>query len=224
MTNCISDAAGAHALSRRALLLSGAFMLSGCVTGRDAPVSPTGFGSEVASIYGPKTDGDVQLPAIELSEIDPRFLRREVSYDGPERPGTIVVNPRERYLYFVQPGGRAARYGVGVGKEGLAFRGEATIQRKAEWPGWVPTPAMIAREPKRYGPYAGGLPGGLGNPLGARALYLYRDGKDTYYRLHGTNEPASIGHSVSSGCIRLLNQDIIDLYDRTSLGTRVVVI
>lgn len=224
MTNCISHAAVARVLSRRALLLSGAFTLSGCVTGRDTPVSPALTRIEAASIYGPITDGDVQLPAIELSEIDPRFLRREVSYDGPEQPGTIVVDPRERYLYYVQSGGRAVRYGVGVGKEGLAFRGEATIQRKAEWPGWVPTPAMIAREPKRYGPYAGGLPGGLGNPLGARALYLYRNGRDTYYRLHGTNEPASIGQSVSSGCIRLLNQDIINLYDRTSIGTTVVVV
>ena len=123
----------------------------------------------------------------------------------------------------MRPGNTATRYGVGVGREGFAFRGEATIRRKAEWPRWVPTPDMIAREPKRYGPYAGGLPGGLGNPLGARALYLYCDGRDTYYRLHGTNEPASIGQAVSSGCLRLLTGHH-GPHSRTPLGTRVIVV
>lgn len=227
MTNGFTDAAAALAFSRRAFLLSGAFALAGCAGRSNAPSAGlplSGVTAEQIAMYGPQRDGAVELPGIDLSEIDPRFLRQEVAYAGREQPGTIVVNTAERHLYLVRPGGRAVRYGVGVGKEGLAFEGGAIIQRKAQWPGWTPTPSMIAREPERYGPYAGGLPGGIGNPLGARALYLYRDGKDTYFRLHGTNEPTSIGHSVSSGCIRLFNHDIIDLYNRTPVTTRVVVV
>jgi lipoprotein-anchoring transpeptidase ErfK/SrfK len=118
----------------------------------------------------------------------------------------------------------AMRYGVGVGREeGLNFRGTATIARKAAWPGWTPTANMIRKQPERYADLAGGLPGGLNNPLGARALYLYRNGRDTHFRLHGTVEPYTIGQSVSSGCIRLINQDIIDLYNRVPTGTKVVV-
>ncbi len=228
MNNCISDAAGAAMLSRRAFLLSGTLALAGCATGpnRPGPIASAlpGPAGQYAAIYGAMDDGGVEIPAIDISEIDPRFLRQEVAYTSRYPAGTIVVDPHERFVYLLRGGGRAMRYGCGVGKAGLAFQGEAVIQRKAHWPGWTPTPSMIAREPERYGPYAGGLPGGLGNPLGARALYLYRDGRDTYYRLHGTNEPQSIGHAVSSGCIRLFNQDIIDLYDRTPPGTRVVVV
>ena len=118
---------------------------------------------------------------------------------------------------------RDRRYRVGVGKAGFAFTGNATIARKAEWPGWTPTPNMLKREPEQFGPYASGLEGGLGNPLGARALYLYRGGRDTYYRIHGTNEPSTIGRSVSSGCIRMFNQDVIDLENRVPVGAKVVV-
>ena len=120
--------------------------------------------------------------------------------------------------------GRAVRYGVGVGRQGLALKGNAYVGRKAEWPSWTPTPNMIRREPERNLKYAGGMPGGLNNPLGARALYLYRNGNDTMFRLHGTNQPQSIGHAMSSGCIRMLNHDIIDLYERVPVGARVVVI
>jgi lipoprotein-anchoring transpeptidase ErfK/SrfK len=117
------------------------------------------------------------------------------------------------------------RYGVGVGREeGFNFEGQATIARKAEWPDWRPTPDMIAREPERYGPYRDGMPGGPDNPLGPRALYLYRNNKDTLYRLHGTIEPWTIGTMVSSGCVRLINQDVIDLYRRVPVGTKVVVL
>ena len=118
----------------------------------------------------------------------------------------------------------ALRYGCGVGKAGFDYQGIAVIGRKAAWPRWTPTPNMIKLEPKRYGPYAGGVEGGLHNPLGARALYLYRDGRDTLYRIHGTNEPDTIGHSVSSGCIRLFNQDIVDLHRRVPVGTSVTVL
>jgi lipoprotein-anchoring transpeptidase ErfK/SrfK len=166
-----------------------------------------------------------EVPAVDLSQVDARFLRREVAYATREQPGTIVVDPGARYAYLVLERGRAIRYGVGVGKqEGFNFEGAATIARKAEWPHWTPTAAMIRREPERYGQYAAGLPGGPGNPLGPRALYLYRDGQDTLYRLHGTTEPWSIGTMVSSGCVRLLNQDIIDLYRRVPVGSKAVVL
>jgi len=181
--------------------------------------------SSYVSMYAAVDTEPFPLPAIDLSSVKPEFLRREVAYRTNARPGTIVVDPAARYAYLVQENGRALRYGVGVGKqEGFNFRGGATIARKAEWPGWRPTPDMIRRDPERYGPLRGGLPGGAGNPLGPRALYLYRDGQDTYYRLHGTVEPWTIGTMVSSGCIRLLNQDIMDLYRRVPIGAKVVVL
>lgn len=165
------------------------------------------------------------VPAVDLDEIDPKFWRREVPYDTQEQPGTVIVDPGARYAYLVLPGGRAIRYGVGVGKEeAFNFQGAAIVGRKAQWPRWTPTPGMIRRDPARYAQYAAGLAGGLGNPLGPRALYLYRNGQDTLYRLHGTVEPWTIGTMVSSGCVRFLNQDIIDLYRRVPSGSRVVVL
>ena len=159
-----------------------------------------------------------------MSRIDPGVLRRQVAFPSPYRPGTIVVMIGERHLYFVEPGGMAMRYTVGVGREeALNFRGNAVIGRKAEWPHWTPTADMIHRMPI-YAHYTAGLPGGINNPLGARALYLYRGNQDTYFRLHGTIEPETIGQKVSSGCIRLFNHDIIDLYNRAAVGTPVIVI
>ncbi|MEM6665262.1 MAG: L,D-transpeptidase [Pseudomonadota bacterium] len=157
-------------------------------------------------------------------KLDPRFEPQTVSYSREYKPGTIVVDPRNHFLYLVEGRGRARRYGVGVGKAGLAFRGRAIIQRKAEWPSWTPTANMIRREPQKYARYAGGVPGGVNNPLGARALYLYRNGRDTYYRIHGTTQPSSIGRSVSNGCIRMINDHVIDLYNRVPVGARVVVL
>ncbi|MBL0402819.1 L,D-transpeptidase [Microvirga aerilata] len=177
-----------------------------------------------AAMYGPRLDEPHPLPATDISEVDPRFLRREVAYYGREEPGTIVVDTTARYLYLVREGGRAIRYGIGVGKEGLAWSGRARVGRKAAWPRWTPTPAMIRREPERNAKWAGGMEGGLDNPLGARALYLYDNGVDTLYRIHGTTEPWSIGQSVSSGCIRMFNQDIIDLHSRVPVGSPVVVL
>ncbi len=178
-----------------------------------------------ASHYSRRSDNGFTIPGIDIRKIPQQFWRQEVDYSGPGAPGTIVVNTTTRFLYLIEPGGRAMRYGVGVGREeGLNFRGTATIARKAVWPNWTPTANMIKTQPDRYGPYASGMEGGLRNPLGARALYLYRDGRDTHFRLHGTIEPYTIGQSVSSGCIRLINQDIIDLYDRVPTGTRVVVV
>ncbi|MGD0642218.1 MAG: L,D-transpeptidase [Roseiarcus sp.] len=212
-------------LNRRIFLCGFGLALSGCATQSGGPplagyFPAVGAGAE----YGARVDDGRAIPDLDLSSVDPQLLRQEVSYAGPYRPGTIVVNVPERRLYFVQSGGRAMRYAVGVGRtEALDFHGSAVIGRKAEWPRWIPTPWMMQTMP-RYRAYAGGMDGGLGNPLGARALYLYRDGRDTYFRLHGTNEPDTIGQPVSSGCIRLFNQDIIDLYNRAPVGTPVVVL
>ncbi|MQB13139.1 L,D-transpeptidase [Agrobacterium sp. ICMP 6402] len=178
----------------------------------------------VQAMYGAVQDGDSLIPAVNIAKMDPKNVRQIVNYRTSYAPGTIVVDPHARFLYLVMENEKAMRYGVGVAKAGLEFTGEADIERKARWPGWVPTQDMIKREPDRYGPLADGLPGGIANPLGARALYLYQDGKDTLYRIHGTNESWSIGQSVSSGCVRLLNQDIIDLHSRVPKGSRVVVL
>jgi lipoprotein-anchoring transpeptidase ErfK/SrfK len=199
--------------------------LAACVSTQTAPQQVVRRVDPVyAAMYGPRPDEAHPLPATDISEVDPRFLRREVAYYGREEPGTIVVDTAARYLYLVREGGRAIRYGIGVGKEGLAWGGRARVGRKAMWPSWTPTAAMIRREPERNAKWASGMAGGLNNPLGARALYLYDGGRDTMYRIHGTTEPWSIGQSVSSGCIRLFNQDVIDLYNRVPVGSPVVVL
>ncbi|HCJ73219.1 L,D-transpeptidase [Ochrobactrum sp. Kaboul] len=156
--------------------------------------------------------------------LEQRFLPQVVTvpYDHPA--GTIVVVPRDRYLYLIEGPGLARRYGIGVGKAGLAFSGAALVGRKAKWPSWRPTDNMIRRDPKKYARYAGGLKGGPGNPLGSRALYLYRDGRDTLYRIHGTTEPWTIGKAVSNGCIRMVNDHVEDLYERVTVGAQVVVV
>lgn len=163
------------------------------------------------------------VPAVNTKYLNERNKRRWVEYNGPEKVGTIVVDPYARVLYHVYEPGRAMRFGVAVGRAGLGFAGSGVIRRKAEYPGWTPTQNMIRREPEVYGALAGGLKGGLDNPLGARALYLYRNGKDTMYRIHGTMDPSSIGKATSAGCIRLFNQDVIDMFDEVPLGTYVKV-
>lgn len=172
--------------------------------------------------YGQLTDGKHVVPP--LGDRNPDLNRQDVAFSRAYKPGTIVVIIPERRLYLVQANGRALRYAVGVGRaEALNFRGSAIIGHKAEWPAWTPTANMIRAIP-RYASFAGGMPGSIDNPLGARALYLYRNGRDTFFRLHGTTEPETIGTAVSSGCIRLVNHDIIDLYDRVPAGTQVVVL
>jgi lipoprotein-anchoring transpeptidase ErfK/SrfK len=209
-----------HRFSRRALLAGLPFLVAGCGMSPDVDGwMPGGFGR-----YGAIDDGPFTIPPLDLTSVDAGLLRRDVAWQGAQRPGSIVVNIPERRLYLVREGGRAMRYAVGVGRaEALNFRGSAVIGRKEKWPRWTPTANMIAAMP-RYRPYAGGLAGGPDNPLGARALYLYRGGQDTYFRLHGTTEPESIGGAVSSGCIRLFNHDIVDLYDRVRTGTAVTVL
>ncbi|MGL4810636.1 MAG: L,D-transpeptidase [Beijerinckiaceae bacterium] len=150
------------------------------------------------------------------------YERYEVAYPSKEAPGTIIVDTKARFLYYILGGGKAIRYGVAVGDEAFGWTGEAQAQRKAEWPRWTPPAEMLKRWP-HLAPHAGGMEGGPDNPLGARAIYLYQGGRDTLYRIHGTNEPEKIGHGVSSGCIRMRNIDVIDLYERTKLGSKVIV-
>jgi lipoprotein-anchoring transpeptidase ErfK/SrfK len=179
--------------------------------------------------YGEMRDSEHVVPAVKLSQISPQFLRKNVAYGAKEPPGTIVVDPANHFLYFVEGDGRATRYGVGVGREGFVWAGEATIKNKQEWPDWYPPKEMIERRPdlkaKMVKLQSGeGMRGGPGNPLGARAMYLWQGDKDTLFRIHGTNEPWTIGHSESSGCIRMINQDAIDLYNKAQPGARVVVL
>ena len=155
------------------------------------------------------------VPGADEAQLPAAFQRQVVFFRTTEAPGTIIVHTSERYLYVVLPNNRALRYVIGVGREGFQWAGELRISRKAEWPDWTPPPEMIQRQP--YLPRW--MAGGPGNPLGARALYL----GSTIYRLHGTNQPTTIGHAVSSGCFRLVNDDVIDLYNRIPVGTRVVV-
>lgn len=162
-------------------------------------------------------------------QADPAFARTVVAYQTRDPAGTIVVDPANHFLYLTQAGGQAIRYGVGVGSEGFGWYGTATVHTKQEWPDWYPPAEMLARKPElrehmsqlRSGI---GMPGGPENPIGARALYLWEGNKDTLYRIHGTNEPWTIGTNVSSGCIRLTNEDVVDLYNRVPVGTRVVVL
>jgi lipoprotein-anchoring transpeptidase ErfK/SrfK len=173
-----------------------------------APVGPAGYAN---SVIAPALRDD-DVAALQ----DPRLQRQVVDYATREAPGTIVIDTPSTYLYLVLGGGKALRYGIGVGREGFTWSGVETISRVAEWPDWYPPAEMIARQP--YLPRFVG--GGPGNPLGARALYL----GNSQYRIHGTNDPSTIGHRVSSGCIRLTNADIIDLFGRVRVGTRVVVL
>jgi lipoprotein-anchoring transpeptidase ErfK/SrfK len=182
-----------------------------------------------SAIYGPVEGEPFPIPAVKLSQINSAFLRKEVAYATAEAPGTIVIDPHGHYLYHVLGNGRAMRYGVGVGREGFLWSGTAMIHDKQEWPDWYPPKEMFDRQPeikKEMTKLQSGLGmhGGPDNPLGARAMYLWEGNKDTLYRIHGTVEPWTIGSSVSSGCIRMINQDAIDLYSVTPVGTKVVVL
>ena len=211
-----------NGLSRRQILLGAAALgLTGCMETGEAPV--TTAPPHVVARYGAFDDNGFHVRAVPPSLLNIRTYRVVVAYTGPEAPGTIVVDPYARFLYLVTGPQRAYRYGIAVGRAGKGFAGNAVIKRKEEWPSWTPTQNMIRTEPEMYADYAEGLPGGPTNPLGARALYLYRGGRDTYYRIHGTNDVRSIGHATSAGCIRLFNHDILDLFERVPWGTPVKV-
>ncbi len=202
----------------KSLVIAAAAALTTALAG----CSTDGAMSLFTNDYGARTDAGYRLPAVPITKVPRKFQRQKVRYETDERPGTIIVDTTEKHLYLVQPEGRAIRYGIGVGREGFEWKGTARVARKAEWPVWTPPAEMIRREPELI-KYAGGMPPGPGNALGARALYLHNKGGDTGYRLHGTPEWASIGKAMSSGCIRLMNQDIIDLHSRADVGAKVIV-
>ena len=205
-------------LSRRALLASvAAAPLAACNAARNPQLAAE---DDLSRWYkGMMRDGEHEIPIVDKTRIKPQFRRQTVDYASDQKPGTIVVDIDQRFLYLVQDGGKALRYGVGVGRQGFSWKGTAQVGRKGVWPDWSPTTAMVSLKPDlpRH------MKGGLDNPLGARALYLYQDDRDILFRIHGTNEPWSIGKAGSSGCIRLLNEDIVDLYSRVPVGTTVLV-
>lgn len=176
-----------------------------------------------AKMYGPMPDEPFPIPGIDLSKIDPIYLRKFGEYETAEPAGTVVVDTAKRVLFLTLPEGKAIRYGIGIGRDGFAWSGRALINHKKAWPTWIPPAEMIAREPELE-EWRNGMPPSLENPLGARALYIYQDGRDTLYRLHGTGQPETIGKAVSSGCVRLLHHDVIDLYNRVPDKTPIVVL
>ena len=206
-----------HSLARIFAILA-LPLLAACAGAPTTPKEPP-----VVPGYEGIQDGEFFIEPVPEQYLYEGNRREDMPYAGDEAPGTIVVDTHTRKLYLVGEAGMATRYPIAVGREGLSFRGTGGIGRKAEWPSWQPTANMVRTRPDLYAAYAGGLPGGLINPLGARALYLYRGGRDSMFRIHGTSDAASIGHATSAGCIRLFNQDIIDLYNRVPTGTRVKV-
>ncbi len=210
-------------MTRLALLLSAlALGLAACgpqpATMPATPTVPPEYQARVDT--GPNGE-PINIAAVRAAYLTERNKRQRVAYNGSEGAGTIVVDPYARVLYHVMGNGEAMRYGVAVGRIGKGYNGTATIRRKQAWPSWRPTDNMIRTEPELYGRFAGGLSGGIDNPLGSRALYLYEGGRDTYYRIHGTMDPSSVGKATSAGCIRLFNQDIMDLFAETPMGTTV---
>jgi lipoprotein-anchoring transpeptidase ErfK/SrfK len=209
-----------HPIITRFAALAAILVLSACAT---TPTEETSTAPSTLPGYEAVQDGEFFIQAVEERHLIGDNPKAEVAYTGDENPGTIVVDIYARRLYHVMEGGRAMRYAIAVGREGLSFTGSGVIGRKEVWPSWTPTANMVRTRPDLYAEYAGGLPGGLENPLGARALYLYRNGRDTYFRIHGTIDNASIGRATSAGCIRLFNQDAIHLFDRVEPGSRVKV-
>lgn len=219
-----------QAFSRREMFKGSALLGLGFLAACSPRTRTTELDGSISSpyvkMYGAQPKERFPLPAVNLDKIQQKYLRRVVSYRTDEKVGTLIVDTKRYYLYLVQENNRAMRYGVGLGRAGFEWSGRAMVARKAAWPTWTPPAEMIQRQPEleRWSWKNGGMPPGLENPLGARALYIYQDGRDTLYRLHGTAEVWSIGKAVSSGCVRLLNQDIIDLYNRVPPRSTIVVI
>jgi lipoprotein-anchoring transpeptidase ErfK/SrfK len=196
-----------------AFLLTG-LLLAGCMQtgGTLAPSSEANFTA--------RDKQQLANPPYQRVSISSTYQRQIVQYHRAEAPGSVVVDTRGPYVYYVMPGGKALRYGATVGEAGQSWSGVTKVGRKEEWPGWTPT----EDEKRRLGPLPSYVAGGARNPMGARALYLYAGGKDTLYRIHGTNQPEYIGRAISSGCIRMTNEDVIDLYGRVKMGATVVVL
>jgi len=208
-------------LNRRAFLIGsalglGAVGLAGCATDSVSL-------AEAEKIYGPVPNEKFPIPAVDVAKLDPKYYRRTVRYESQEAPGTIIVDPANYFVYRIEGEGNATRYGANVGRAGFLWSGEAYVGRKSEWPIWTPPREMIQRQPEAA-KYARGMPGGLDNPLGARTLYLYQNGVYTLYTIYSTSDPETIGTNLTSGCTGLLSQDMIDLYARTPVKTKVIVL
>ena len=213
-------------MTRRSLLLAGA-ALSGLLFVNKAGANAL-YGGDDEEYFDPsllppaESEIDFPIEPVNPRKIKRKFRRQTVDFDGLEEPGTIVVDPDHRFLYHVLEYGQATRYGIGVVRSGFAWAGNAVIGMKRRWPRWVPPREMVDRDHNARR-WINGQPGGPDNPLGARALYLYADGVDTLYRIHGTNDPSSIGKAMSSGCIRMLNEDVAHLFEFVEVNTPVVV-
>jgi len=237
MAHTPTDKIQQSTLSRRSLVIgstsTAGLLLAGCSTSSRSRENFTfkrfKKRSEKLSfkaLYGARPNEKFPIPALSKGALDPRFFRQRVKYRSKEKPGTVIVDTSQFYLYLVEPNGKAMRYGVGLGKAGFEWSGRGRILWKQIWPKWTPPAEMIARRPElaRWSEANGGMPGGPKNPLGARALYIFQGNKDTLYRLHGTPEHSSIGRAVSSGCVRLVHQDVIDLYDRVKPKAKILVV
>ncbi|WP_411956522.1 L,D-transpeptidase [Paracoccus homiensis] len=214
---------------RNFMLAVSAAALAACAKKETKPVAtlPPTTVEFLPAHYGAVTDEPFPIPAVPSGVVSPDLLRQEVANPYPDQPaGTVVVDPDRAFMHLVQEDGKAIRYGVGVGAAGFGWDGDAVMQFKRKWPRWTPPDEMVARRPdlEPYSIANGGMDPGPGNPLGARALYLFQNGKDTLYRIHGACEPQFLGQAVSSGCIRLLDQDAIDIYERVPNGAKVVVL
>jgi lipoprotein-anchoring transpeptidase ErfK/SrfK len=209
-------------LSRRSFLSGsavslGALGLAGCLSSDDLSRS------EAAKFYASVPTEKYPIPAVDIGKLDPKFFRQTVRYESSEAPGTIIVDPRNYFVYRIEGDGRATRYGANVSRPGFLWNGEVYVGRKAEWPTWTPPKEMIQRQPEAR-KYAAGMPGGLENPLGARVLYLYKNGVYTVYTIYSTSDPETIGTGITSGCTGLLSQDMLDLYSRTPVKTKVIML
>ncbi|MFG1302227.1 L,D-transpeptidase [Xanthobacter sp. V3C-3] len=210
------------ALSRRTFLVGsavslGALGLAGCAGTEGMSLA------EAQQVYGPVPTEKFAIPAVDVAKVNPKYFRSTVRYESKEAPGTIIVDPSNYYVYRIEEEGMATRYGANVGRAGFLWSGDAYVGRKGEWATWTPPKEMIKRQPEAA-KYAGGMPGGLDNPLGARTLYLYQNGTYTLYTIYASSDPESIGTGVTSGCVGLLSQDMIHLYARTPVKTKVVVL
>lgn len=214
---------GSGRLDRRSFLLGAsavslsALGLAGCNTTEGMSAA------EAAKIYTALPNEKFPVPAADVTKIDPKYYRTTVAYETDEKPGTIIVDPSNYYVYRIEGDGTATRYGANVGRQGFLWHGEAYVGRKAEWPIWTPPKEMILRQPETK-KWAGGMPPGLENPLGARTLYLYQNGAYTLYTIYSTIDEETIGTNLTSGCTGLMTQDMIDLYDRTPVKTKVIVL
>lgn len=230
MKKCTNRRDGIY-LSRRSLVIGGASLtgltLAGCTTTYHIPerVPWPASSRSYALMYGPLHNEQFRVPAVDLNKVPDKYYRRRVGYRSSEKPGTIIVDTQNFYLYLIENENEAMRYGVGLGRAGFEWSGRARVGWKQKWPKWTPPDEMIAREPKlaKYSAENGGMKPGLDNPLGARALYIFQGKTDTLYRIHGSPEYWSIGKAVSSGCVRMMNQDIIDLYERVRSRAPIIV-